>query len=87
VPSDPQFNARKRDRLPKPDRLQTAQPHLAHTYTNYEASPALSTALHEDTGVRFARLEHDAAEFPRAAAVAVTNFIELLADSRNVARF
>ena len=86
VPSDSEFNShRKRDKLPTHDRLLRAQPHLIRAYTHYEASPELASVIHQDVAVRFSRI--DPADFPTGVAIAVSGFIEAVADARNIARF
>ena len=88
VPSDPVFNSRtKRNRLPKYERLQKAEPHLGRTYATYEWSAPLAEALREDVEVRFAAVQADNAELPPSVARAVVQFIDQVGISRNLARF
>lgn len=88
VPSDPHFNSHgKRDRLPSPDRLARALPHLAAAYRRYDQAPPLARAIREDVAVRFATIPRDTPRFPEAVAHATADFIEHLAAARNLARF
>lgn len=87
VPSDPAFNShQKRDRLPGAERLAIAQPYLEQTYTNYGESQSLIEVLKEDVRLRFARVEVGLA-FAESVAMAVTDLVEEVAESRNLARF
>jgi len=89
VPSDPIFNRHtKRDRLPTLERLQQAKPHLEWDYGQYGESQPLSQALHEDVGIRFSTLRLSS-DLPSVRAIAdvVTDLIEQIAESRNLARF
>ncbi len=86
VPADPDFNKHtKRDRLPTDKRLQKAQPCLELAYSNYGKSKLLLTALREDVAVRFSTVSPDAT--PGVLSFAVVNFINIVAESRNLARF
>lgn len=86
VPSDSYFNShRKRDKLPTPERLEHARPHLAQAYAHYDASPELARVIHQDVAVRFSVI--DPLDFPTGVALAVSGFIEAVADARNIARF
>ena len=88
VPAEPHFNQHnKRDRLPSLERLTRAQPHLAHTYTEYASSPDLAQALTADVQTRFATIETGEHDFPEAAASAVTHYVDQLATLRNLVRF
>lgn len=88
VPADPDFNSRiKRDRLPKPERLEQARPHLELAYHHYEQSAALAKALKEDVAVRFASLQQPNRMFTNRLAYAVISVIEQIAEARNLARF
>jgi hypothetical protein len=52
--ADRQFNQHmKRDRLPKPEILERATPHLALAYMHYTRSPILNQTFIEDTALRF----------------------------------
>jgi hypothetical protein len=87
VPSDPSFNMHiKRDRLPSPERLVRAEPHLVLAYTNYGASVLMSDAIREDVAARFSTIRPDLS-FPHAVARAAVDFISEVAASRNLARF
>ena len=87
VPSDPNFNShQKRDRLPKPERLAVAQPHLEQTYLEYGNSSALIEVLEEDVALRFARVQ-SGTTFTAELAHAVADLVEEVAESRNLARF
>ena len=87
MPSDPSFNAhQKRERLPTPERLATALPHLGKTYAKYGGSSALEAVLREDARVRFASLQADMA-FAVELAFAVVDLVEEVAKLRNLARF
>lgn len=88
VPADPYFNSHvKRNRLPSPEKLIQAEPHLALAYSHYESSKLLSRAIREDITIRFSTLQHDYANFPQVVAKAVVDFIDQVAVSRNLARF
>lgn len=89
LPSDPIFNRHtKRDRLPTPERLQRAKPHLKWDYEQYGASQVLAQALREDVDIRFATIKFsDSSPFAIAVADVVTDLIEQIAESRNLARF
>jgi hypothetical protein len=88
VPSDPHFNSRtKRDRLPKCERLEKAEPHLRRTYATYETAAPLAQALREDVAVRFAAVQTHGTDFPLSVARAVVHFIDQVAVSRSLARF
>jgi hypothetical protein len=88
VPSDRDFNQhRKRDRLPRPDRLQTAEPILVHTYDTYTLAEPLAKALAEDVVLRFATVDLHSNRFTAEVANATIAFINQVAESRNLARF
>jgi hypothetical protein len=88
VPSDPDFNQRrKRDRLPGPERLRSAEPILARTYGTYTLAESLAEALAEDVGLRFATVDLHSDRFASDVAGAAVAFIEQVAESRNWARF
>lgn len=88
VPADPDFNSHiKRDRLPSQAKLQQAQPHLELAYRHYSTSKSLSVALREDVDFRFLNLSSGADSFPAALSVAVVDLINIVAESRNLARF
>lgn len=87
VPANPSFNShQKRDRLPTPERLWIARPHLQKTYANYETSEPLIEALSEDVRLRFSTVERGRV-FSESVANAVTNLVEEIAESRNCERF
>jgi hypothetical protein len=88
VPSDPHFNQQvKSDRLPSAIRLARAQFPLTLTYSNYNSSEPLSSAIHEDAALRFSTVQQNDNLFPDALAMAVIDFISQFAESRNLARF
>jgi hypothetical protein len=88
VPSDREFNQhRKRDRLPGPERLRSAEPILARTYGTYTLAESLAEALAEDVGLRFATVDLHSDMFASDVAGAAVAFIEQVAESRNWARF
>lgn len=88
VPADPDFNSHiKRDRLPSQAKLQQAQPHLELAYRHYSTSQKLLVALQEDVAVRFLTVSSRADSFPTALSVAVVDLINIVAESRNLARF
>ncbi|MBI3979404.1 MAG: hypothetical protein HY331_14570 [Chloroflexi bacterium] len=88
APSDPRFNSHvKRDRLPSSERLLTAEPVIAQVYENYGRSTALSRAIKEDVSVRFADVDLDSGRFEHSVASRVIDFIEQIAEARNIARF
>jgi hypothetical protein len=87
VPSDPSFNMHtKRDRLPSPERLALAQPHLALAYSHYSGSKTLSAAIQDDVAIRFSAIAAGA-PFAQSIARAVIGFIDEVAAARNLARF
>jgi hypothetical protein len=86
VPADPKFNSHvKRDRLPTIERLQQAQAYFELAYTHYNASESLSYVLREDAEIRFSQLQQDL--FAASLAHAVADFIEQVAETRNLSRF
>ena len=88
VPSDPYFNShRKRDRLPSSQKLQQAYPHLVTTYQTYGYQPELSQTLKEDVRGRFLNIDTKSTQFPDLVTEAVSNFVEQIGASRNIARF
>lgn len=88
APSDRDFNQhRKRDRLPSPERLRTAEPILARTYGTYALADPLAKALFEDVALRFATIDLQVDRFADGVARATVAFIEQVAESRNIARF
>lgn len=87
VPSDSNFNShQKRDRLPKPERLVIAQPHLEKTYAHYGGSATLAAVLTEDAALRFARVQSSTA-FASELAGSVLGLVEEVAELRNISRF
>jgi hypothetical protein len=87
VPSNPSFNMHaKGSKLPSPERLARAQPHLILAYSHYDVSEILSTAIREDVAVRFSTIQSDA-DFPKSVAQAAIGFIDEVAAARNLARF
>jgi hypothetical protein len=88
VPADPDFNShRKRDRLPSYQKLQQAYPHLVTTYQTYGHQTELSQALKEDARSRFLNIDTKSTQFPDLVTEAVSNFVEQIGASRNIARF
>lgn len=86
VPADPTFNSyTKRDRLPTAKRLQQAQPYFELAYHQYNASKSLSQVLQEDAAIRFSQLRPNL--FAASLATAVVDFIEQVAETRNLSRF
>ena len=86
VPSDPYFDSHvKRARIPSPEKLNRAVPHLIHAYANYQASRQLAPVLHEDVSLRFRVLLNGYA--PIDIATAVLNLTESIATARNAPRF
>ena len=87
VPSDPEFNQRKkRDRLPNEKRLSIAENRLATTYNMYYQSNELRKAIIEDIHYRFNQ-KIDEEFFGSQLSRIVLNFIRIISDVRNVARF
>ena len=87
VPADPRFNQHvKRDRMPSPDRLRKALPHLEGSYDQYLRSPDLAGALRDDVQIRFTELQTDALS-ARDVSLAAVQFIDQVARVRNLARF
>jgi hypothetical protein len=88
VPAEPKFNSHtKRDRLPTLEKLRQAQPHLELAYRHYSTSNLLLVALQEDVEVRFSTVSRSTVSFPLALASAVVDLIDIVAESRNLARF
>lgn len=88
IPSDSTFNCQvKRNRLPSLARLEQARPHLERAYDHYNHSNKLAQALREDISVRFLRIQSPDLTYPRAITTAVIDFIDQVAESRNLARF
>lgn len=86
VPADRAFNQHiKRDRLPKPERLEAARPHIVNTYTQYRASAALNLILLEDAALRFTRLH--SGDFAEGLSDSVIRFVAALREIRNIAEF
>jgi hypothetical protein len=85
VPSNPEENKRKSDRLPSQEKLQKARPYFELAYRNYGISTSLSKALQEDVAVRFSTVFGD--DLPRILSTAVVNLIDSFAEYRNLARF
>jgi len=71
--------------LPSHKRLQEAQPFFELAYNHYGKSNTLSVALLEDVAVRFSTVSGNVT--PKTLAVAVVDFINIIAESRNLARF
>jgi hypothetical protein len=88
VPADPDFNSHiKRERLPTLEKLRQAQPHLELAYRHYSTSNLLLLALKEDVEVRFSTVSPSTVSLPLALASAVVDLIDIVAESRNLARF
>ena len=88
VPTDPAFNSnKKRDRLPTPDRLQTARPHLTDAYAHYTQQSDLAAALRNDVATRFSDADLHGDSFPASVTHATARFITQVAQARNWARF
>jgi hypothetical protein len=85
VPSNPEENKRKSDRLPSQLKLVKARPHFELAYRNYGTSKSLSKALQEDVAVRFSTVFGD--DLPMILSTAVVNLIDSFAEYRNLARF
>lgn len=86
VPSDRQFNQhQKRTRLPSAQRLIEVQPRLEDCYSLYGLSPSLWETLQHDASKRFG-LPH-AAKPHTWLAQSVTELVDNVATSRNLARF
>lgn len=88
VPADPDFNSTtKRDRLPPPEKLQQAKPHLELAYSQYGTSQSLAIALKSDAALRFSTVSDDGGLFSVSLANAVINLIDIVGESHNIARF
>ncbi|MBW4549063.1 MAG: hypothetical protein KME25_32360 [Symplocastrum torsivum CPER-KK1] len=88
IPAEPKFNSHtKRDRLPSLENLRQAQPHLELAYRHYSSSNLLLVALQEDVEVRFSTVSPSTVSFPLDLASAVVDLIDIVAESRNLARF
>lgn len=87
VPSNPSFNSfKKRDKLPSNDALLTAKPRLIHTYDRYFTSKVLSDVIRTDVKNRFIKSQSGKAD-SKAITDMVIHYINILAASRNIARF
>ena len=84
VPTHPAANLKKSDKIPSHQLLIEAHTHLMNTYQNYHLDQPLSIALNEDSRVRFSTMLHDSS--PDSLASRVIDFMEQLADARNLAR-
>lgn len=86
VPSDPDFNSNvKRARVPSLEKLNQAAPHIAHAYTNYQASRKLAPVLQEDVLLRFSAVGDDYT--PSNIVMAVLHLTDSIATARNAVRF
>ena len=87
VPSNPRFNShKKRDKLPSVETLLKAKPRLMHTYDNYLSYPNLARVITDDMSNRFLNIGIDASNSETITDV-VIKYVNILAESRNVARF
>ncbi|HKJ32659.1 MAG TPA: HNH endonuclease domain-containing protein [Balneolales bacterium] len=87
VPSDPSFNSfKKRDKLPSPEALMQARPRLIRTYDNYFISKELSASITTDVSNRFLKTQKKRPD-SRGITDMVTHYVNILAESRNIARF
>ena len=84
VPTHPAANLKKSDKIPSRSLLIEAQNHLMNTNANYHLDQPLSIALNEDSQVRFSTLSDKSST--DALASRVIDFMEHLADARNIAR-
>jgi hypothetical protein len=88
VPADRHYNQHvKRDRLPSPERLAAAGPHLAMAYGHYAASRTMARTLADDVAGRFSAVPAAAPDFPGLLTGAVVAFLDTVAGARNLARF
>lgn len=86
VPSDPAFNMHvKRARIPSAEKLSQAAPHIAHAYTNYQASRKLAPVLQEDVLLRFSAVADNYT--PSNIVTAVLHLTDSIATARNAVRF
>ena len=80
-------NLKKSDKIPAPPLLHKAIPYLERAYDIYRSDDSpLSTMLIEDSQVRFSTLTNRSPDFSGRLAIQVTNFMEHVADARNIAR-
>ncbi len=87
VPADSRFNShQKRDRMPSPQHLASAEPHLVTAYTHYGTLPTLCQTLASDVGLRFASLT-SVSQSPLKIAKAVLDLLGQFAEQRNLPRF
>ena len=87
VPSNPRFNSyEKRDKLPSKESLLTAKPRLIHTYGNYLSHPELASVIMEDMNNRFLKVGTGTSNSSKITEM-VINYVNILANSRNIARF
>ena len=92
VPADPHFNSHKKGvKLPSPEALKRALPHLATTYSSYGRSKKLKHALEEDVTVRFLPGASGSGSSALLDGIAVAEhaagFVRHLASQRNLAVF
>ncbi len=87
VPSNPRFNShKKRDKLPSSETLLTAKPRLIRTYDNYLSYPNLANVITDDMNNRFLKIGTDTSDSAMITDM-VINYVNILANSRNIARF
>lgn len=87
VPADAEFNRhRKRDRLPGAATLQTARPRIVTAYRHYNDSQTLATVLQHDALARF-NGQVIPNDLPESLAGCTLQFIQMIANSRNLASF
>ena len=84
VPTHPAANRHKSDKIPARPLLLEAHQHLMTTYDNYHMDEPLSIALNEDSQMRFSTLSDQTST--DVLANRVLDFMEQLADARNIAR-
>lgn len=88
VPTDRYYNQHtKRDRVPKVERLCSAEPILTDTYRAYGRQEELAVALREDVQLRFASVCPDRPTFEEAVAHAAIHFLDEIATYRNLQRY
>ena len=86
VPSKPESNSKKRDKLPSTETLKKAKPRLIDTYNNYLSYPNLANVITDEMKNRFLNVGTSTSNSSKITDM-VINYVNILANSRNIARF
>lgn len=73
--------------MPTSERLAGATPHLVTAYGHYDRSGLLTDPFRDDVSRRFAFVQLACGDLPGQVARAAVNFMETVAEFRNLARF